>query len=307
MKRNSWLEYAYLEHEDSLKDNLEQPVRHQSSVMKLPAKDMHLYGRYPGQEKLILITCKICGMRLKPQSYESHMEIRHTNMNGSSISESALLNCISQPLLSDQHIKYVVNSTNCSLSGSKNINKAMSNKLTIDDEPYARQSSLNVSSRCSTSTAMFSDMNGSLCSPQIRICDIKSKFDKYKKFENIDVIHERNKNNTSPKAIMLPKDFPKKKLRQSIKRLKQESQVHQKSKKITDRSITKNNKSLKVNGISCSSFKQHSPSIRPISSSISLRSNEQVNSHSFSCESQILTSLLPHNTNIASHNTAIGT
>ncbi|XP_040577786.1 uncharacterized protein [Lepeophtheirus salmonis] len=46
-------------------------------VMKLPARDMHIFGICPSQDDFLLVICEICGKRIKLEAFESHNVARH--------------------------------------------------------------------------------------------------------------------------------------------------------------------------------------------------------------------------------------
>lgn len=50
---------------------------HDNDVMKLPRKEMHLFGQCPVQEDLILIRCDICSNSVKIEAFASHVKLRH--------------------------------------------------------------------------------------------------------------------------------------------------------------------------------------------------------------------------------------
>merc|ERR1719367_738644 len=46
-------------------------------TMKLPIKDMSIFGLCPADDDLVLVTCDICQYSVKIEAFESHMESRH--------------------------------------------------------------------------------------------------------------------------------------------------------------------------------------------------------------------------------------
>jgi len=46
-------------------------------AMKLPIKDMHIFGLCPASDDLVLVDCDICQSSVKIEAFESHIKIRH--------------------------------------------------------------------------------------------------------------------------------------------------------------------------------------------------------------------------------------
>jgi len=53
------------------------PVPPTGDVMKLPREDMHSYGECPLWDRFILVNCEKCSRKVKIESLESHLTLRH--------------------------------------------------------------------------------------------------------------------------------------------------------------------------------------------------------------------------------------
>lgn len=50
---------------------------HDIDVMKLPRKDMHLFGQSPVHEDFVLVVCDLCQLAVKLEAFPSHVRLRH--------------------------------------------------------------------------------------------------------------------------------------------------------------------------------------------------------------------------------------
>ncbi len=46
-------------------------------VMRLPRRDMHIFGQCPIQDEFVLVTCDVCGRHVKMEAFEHHFRLRH--------------------------------------------------------------------------------------------------------------------------------------------------------------------------------------------------------------------------------------
>ena len=58
-------------------------------VMKLPKKDMHIFGLCPVQDDFVLVVCDCCGSSVKMEAFASHVKLRHGS-RAAAVSKSAL-------------------------------------------------------------------------------------------------------------------------------------------------------------------------------------------------------------------------
>ena len=62
------------------------PNAYNDDVMKLPEKDMHLFGQCPGYEDWYLVKCDICHISVKLEVFNSHVKLHQTELkNGHEI------------------------------------------------------------------------------------------------------------------------------------------------------------------------------------------------------------------------------
>lgn len=50
---------------------------HENDVMKLPRKDMHIFGQCPVHEDFVLVVCDSCHASVKLEAFASHVRLRH--------------------------------------------------------------------------------------------------------------------------------------------------------------------------------------------------------------------------------------
>lgn len=149
---NSWSEYLNVSETDALDDFPEKLVpRTKSDVMKLPFKDMNLFGYCSEYDDFYLVICDICGMRIKPQSLKSHMELRHKNEYEHKFSPSGSVQeiplVIDEPTCSSKNLndKHTLSKYNSETSFSKTKDKLIisNKKHMVFVQPYPKPSYTN--------------------------------------------------------------------------------------------------------------------------------------------------------------------
>lgn len=158
MKRNlwsSWSEYLGVNENDPSEEYPEKLVpqpRCESDVMKLPYKDSKIFGYCSEYEDFYLVVCEVCGMRLKPQSLCSHMELRHQSVYQSklahfkSIRENAngTPSCSKESSNNEKELPKIKSET-CSVSKAKDDTLISNNKHAVYVHNYPESSYVNSS------------------------------------------------------------------------------------------------------------------------------------------------------------------
>ncbi len=49
----------------------------EEDVMRLPRRDLHIFGQCPIQDDFVLVTCDVCGRHVKLEAFEQHFRLRH--------------------------------------------------------------------------------------------------------------------------------------------------------------------------------------------------------------------------------------
>ncbi len=49
----------------------------EEDVMRLPRRDLHIFGQCPIQDDFILVVCDVCGRHVKMEAFEHHFKLRH--------------------------------------------------------------------------------------------------------------------------------------------------------------------------------------------------------------------------------------
>lgn len=152
MKRNlwsSWSEYLKVSSSDNLEEISEKLVAQtKSDVMKLPLKDFNLFGYCSEYEDFYLIICKFCGKSIKPQSLNTHIELRHTEKvvhklsftrPVKEISLLSYLNCSTESTTNEDISLKINSSTDYSVSGTEEKLKIMNTKRnSVYVHPYPK-------------------------------------------------------------------------------------------------------------------------------------------------------------------------
>ena len=59
-----------------------EDIRTNEDVMKLPKKEMHIFGQCPVQDELVLVVCDTCGKSVKIEAFDQHHRFRHEREGG---------------------------------------------------------------------------------------------------------------------------------------------------------------------------------------------------------------------------------